>query len=76
MSELLQESSSNALISHPIPTEYHSKSLKSRALYLAQGIMGGINVHRHNLVFIILGRERDVHLLHSWWESESEEDRV
>lgn len=47
-----------------IPTQYHSKSLKSEALNLAQGIMGGIIIHRHDLVFIILGRKREVHLLH------------
>lgn len=65
----LQESSSNELIQHLdrlIPSEYHSKSLKSQALYLAQGIMGGINIHRHDLVFIILEREREreMHILH------------
>lgn len=49
---------------HLIPTQYHSKSLKSEALNLAQGIMGGIIIHRHDLVFIILGRKREVHLLH------------
>lgn len=42
-----------------IPTEYLTKSLKSLALYLAQGIMGGINIHRHDLVFIILEIERE-----------------
>lgn len=47
-----------------IPTQYHSKSLKSEALNLAQGIMGGIIIRRHDLVFIILGRKREVHLLH------------
>lgn len=47
-----------------IPTQYHSKSLKSEALNLAQGIMGGIIIHRHDLVFIILGRKREVRLLH------------
>lgn len=33
----------------------------SAAPYLAQGIMGGFNIHRHELVFTILGREREVH---------------
>lgn len=49
---------------HLIPTQYHSQSLKSEALNLAQGIMGGIIIHRHDLVFIILGRNREVRLLH------------
>lgn len=49
---------------HLILTQYHSKSLKSEALNLAQWIMGGIIIHRHDLVFIILGRKREVHLLH------------
>lgn len=54
----------NPALDNLIPTQYHSKSLKSEALNLAQGIMGGIIIHRHDLVFIILGRKREVHLLH------------
>lgn len=61
-----------------IPTEYLTKSLKSLALYLAQGIMGGINIHRHDLVFIILEMEREVHALQreGWRVGDREEKTV
>lgn len=61
-----------------IPTEYLTKSLKSLALYLAQGIMGGINIHRHDLVFIILEIEREVHALQreGWRVGDKEEKTV
>lgn len=52
-----------------IPTEYLTKSLKSLALYLAQGIMGGINIHRHDLVFIILEIERGSRITERGMES-------
>lgn len=53
----------NPTTDHLIPSDYLRKSLESGALYLVQGIMGGMNVHRHDLVFIITDRERERVLL-------------
>lgn len=57
----------NPALDHLIPATYHSKSVKSEALNLAQQMMaagvrrGWIIILRRYLTISILGRKREVH---------------